>query len=259
MSSPYLSVIVPAYNEEHRLQNCLNELTKYLWGYTHYMFEIIVVDNGSTDNTLSIAQRWQEEWPQVRIISTPERGKGLAVRTGMLHANGSYLYMADADLATPAAEIAHFLLTMVNGCQDVVIGVRPEQSIQRHRKLFHDGWQLLTAALVPGMLDSQCGFKMFTANAAYRIFSVAWMNGYAFDMEILMLARKMKMNVCQIPVPWENGAGSKVSPVRDSLRMARELFKLPISLSRIHATERSAMSLPTVPQEQAASPVDVSE
>jgi dolichyl-phosphate beta-glucosyltransferase len=232
MNGPYLSVIVPAYNEEHRLGTCLRSLTDYLWGYTHYMFEIIVVDNGSTDHTIEVAQNWQEEWPQVRIISIPERGKGRAIRTGMLHANGSYLYMADADLATPATEIPHFLLTMVNGCQDVVIGVRPEQTIEKKRKLFHHGWQLLTAALVPGILDPQCGFKLFTATAAYRLFSASWFNGFAFDVEILMLARKMGMTIGQIPVPWENGAGSKVSPMRDTLGMAKELFKLPISMGR---------------------------
>jgi dolichyl-phosphate beta-glucosyltransferase len=225
MNKPYLSVILPAYNEELRLDNCLRRLTRYLWDYTNYLFEIVVVVNGSTDTTQDIALHWRDYWPQVRVISIPEPGKGRAVKTGMLQATGTYRYMADVDLATPPDQIARFLLSAQAG-QDVVIGQRLPQDIGPGRALSHQVWKLLTSPFVPGIHDSQCGFKMFHEDAARKIFAASHLNGYAFDVEVLMLARRYSLKIVQMPVPWKDMAGSKVRLFSDSVKMFRELWKL---------------------------------
>jgi dolichyl-phosphate beta-glucosyltransferase len=225
MKPVYLSVILPAHNEEQRLPDCLRSLTSYLWDYVNYTFEILVVDNGSTDNTQNVALSWRELWPQVRVISLLEAGKGRAVRTGMLHAVGNFRYMADVDLATPPDQIARFLLSAQAG-HDVVIGQRSEDDIGPGRVMSHKVWRHLTRSLIPDIVDSQCGFKMFTADAAMKIFAASHLNGYTFDVELLMLARRYGMKVAQMPVPWKNGDGSQVRVFRDSVKMFRELLLL---------------------------------
>lgn len=226
-SDPYLSVILPAHNEERRIDACLHKMLNYLWSFTNYKFEVIVVANGCTDTTQDIVMKWQEDWPQVRIITIPEAGKGLAVRTGMLAAHGTYRYMADVDLATPPDELHRFLISAQAG-GDLVIGYRSASDIGLTRLISHEIWRMLTSAHIPGIHDSQCGFKIFSADAAMKIFPASRLNGYAFDVELLMLARQYRLKIVQMPVPWKDSGGSKVHIFRDSWKMARELLSLRV-------------------------------
>jgi dolichyl-phosphate beta-glucosyltransferase len=222
----YLSVIVPAYNEEKRIDHCLRGLTNYLWHYTHYLFEIIVVDNGSTDNTLEIVTRWQHDWPQLRAISIPERGKGLAIKTGMLAATGNYRYMCDVDLATPANQLVRYLVCAQGGNNDVVIGSRQYVKMTPKRWAMHKIFQALTMFIVPGIQDTQCGFKMFTARAALEIFPRVQTKGLAFDVEVLHIARRRGFQICEMPVEWLERSGSRIRPVRDGLAMIMECLAI---------------------------------
>jgi len=226
MSKPYLSVIVPAYNEEKRIDSCLEGLTAYLWNYTYFKFEIIIVDNGSTDNTLEVACRWKEHWPQLRILSIPERGKGAAIREGMLAAHGHFRYMADVDLSTPACEIARFLHWIYGLGNDIVIGSRTMAKMTPARWMFHKGFQMTTRMLLPGIRDTQCGFKMFSDRAAMEIFPNVKTTGLAFDVEVLHLARLKGFKIIEIPVPWIENSGSVIRPVRDGISMLGDLIRI---------------------------------
>lgn len=225
MTTPYLSIILPAHNEGPRLHDCLTKLTNYLWS-THWSFEIIVVDNGSADDTETIGGIWEDAWPQVRYIRICERGKGLAVRTGMLEAVGRLRYMADVDLSTPASEIQKFVSAIQEKDEtDIVIGVRPRQDTNLLRRAMSAGFHAITRTLVP-YTDTQCGFKMFTAAAAEEIFGRARVDGMAFDVEVLYLANRLGHPVCELPVNWTASGSSRVRLVRDTWQMAADVVRL---------------------------------
>lgn len=227
--NPYLSVIIPAHNEANRINVCLASLTNYLWNYTHWPFEIIVVCNGCQDGTRAIADQWSDDWQQIRVINLSQAGKGLAIKTGMLAASGRYYYMADVDLSTPADEIKLFIDFAASGF-DVVIGSRckPSMVIQSPRRAVAGRiFRALTRGLVPGIQDTQCGFKLFTQRAAVNLFHRSNIDGYAFDVEILYLAQRMGYKIHEMPVHWAEAPGSKVNLIRDSIRMARDVMRIP--------------------------------
>ena len=240
-----LSIIVPTYNEAHRITSCMYELSKL------QPREIIVVDNGSSDNTASIVGSWIENkiLPvcDLRLVRLPNPGKGAAVRMGMLLARGSFCYMADCDLSTPAESILDFLLIIRTCAADVVIGSRKmkgskvRQSVKRDLsgKVFH----AMTSMLLPDIKDTQCGFKMFTHEAARKIFSNIYLTGLAFDVEVLLEADRRGYKVIEMPVPWKEGNSSRVHLLRDGIKMTRDLW----TLAWRYRFKRTAQLRPSLP------------
>ncbi len=227
-----LSVVVPAYNEESRITVTLIRTLDYL--RTHQpSFEVIVVDDGSRDETVSVVEDLARTEPLLRAMRLPEnRGKGAAVRTGVLASKGRYVLFMDADLATPIEEVDK-LLRHARGGADVVIGsrglaasdIRQRQPLPRELmgRTFN---VIVRTLLLGGFRDTQCGFKLFTRAAADDLFSRQTLDGFAFDVEVLLLAKERGYDVREVPVVWYHAPNSKVSPVTDAARMFGDLLRL---------------------------------
>ncbi len=242
---PRLSIVVPAYNEEARLPATLPALAAYAARFPGGA-EVLVVDDGSSDGTAAVAERFappedNHAW-QLRVLREPHRGKAAAVRAGVLQASGKYILFCDADLATPVEEFDRFLPWLEQG-YEVVIGSREglgavRQAEPWHRHLMGRVFNRLVQLLVvPGIEDTQCGFKCFTRAAAQRIFSRVRLYGEdarpvkgsmvtAFDVEVLYLARRLGYRVQVVPVRWRYVPGSKVRPVADTLRMVWDVLRV---------------------------------
>jgi dolichyl-phosphate beta-glucosyltransferase len=211
LSDPFLSVVIPAFNEAERLPRTLGRLADYLRAFGH-AHEVLVVDDGSSDAT---AERARAAGATV-LRNDRNRGKGHAVRRGMLEARGQRRLMTDADLSTPIEELQRFLETMDRGF-DVVIGSRavPGANIEVHQPWFRENmgrlYNLFVRALaVPGLHDTQCGFKLWSAAAARDAFAAARLDGFSFDVEALYLARKRGYRIAEVPVTWRNDAATRV-------------------------------------------------
>lgn len=224
-----ISVIIPAHNEENRLSNCLERVIPYLCTYYQNDHEIIIVDNGSTDDTLKIARAYGNTYREISVLSTSLRGKGLAIKRGMLFAEGRFRYMCDVDLSTPIETLKEFM--DLAKFFDVVIGSRELRTdlvkTSPLRRFLGRGFHLLVNDLVPSVLDTQCGFKLFSHVAANAIFGRLQLPGMAFDVEALYLARLMGFVIGELPVPWEHNPDSRVRLVWDSLEMARDVASIP--------------------------------
>lgn len=225
----HLSFIIPAYNEAARIGPTLDRIADY-FARVEYAAEVLVVDDGSRDDTARIVEGFGGEL--VRLIRQPaNRGKGAAVRRGMLEAAGTFRIFSDADSSTPVTETARLLERLA--LFDVVIGSRALDisSIREHQpwyrevmgKLFN---LLVQAVALPGIRDTQCGFKGFRAVAAEAIFSRAVIDGFSFDVEALFLARRLGFTIEEIPVEWYNDERSTLDPLSDSIAMLRELMKI---------------------------------
>ncbi len=225
-----LSVVIPAFNEQWRLPTTLIDVIDYCDLYAG-VYEIVVVDDGSTDGTVQAVRKFEKIRPQVRLISYPRNhGKGYAVRTGVLNAKGAKILFADADGSTPIAELARLDNALRAGA-DVVIGsramvTRETRVITRwYRKYLGRIFNFFVNVLVlPGIADTQCGFKIFTRNAAEFLFRLQSCDGYSFDVEVLFIARRAGLKIQEVPVNWENAPGSKVNLVLDSLKMFRDIL-----------------------------------
>jgi len=218
MSPPALSVVVPALNEEDRLPGTLERITSHL-GRRGEAYEVLVVDDGSHDRT---AERAEAAGATV-LRNEANRGKGFAVRRGMLAARGGRRLMTDADLSTPIEELDRLGARMDEG-HDVVIGSRalPGARIEVRQPWYRENTGRLfnffvRALAVPGIMDTQCGFKLFSAEAARAVFSAARVDGFSFDVEALFLARKKGYRIAEVPVRWRNDAATRVSLVRGFL------------------------------------------
>jgi len=229
---PFLSVVVPAFDEEQRLPSTLARLKEYL-GQQRYTWELIVVDDGSLDGTLALARRSLSDGPGRVLRHSRNLGKGAAVRTGMLAARGELCLFSDADLSTPIEELDRLLAPVINETCDVAIGSRglAESRVEVHQSILRETmgrvFNLIVQALtVPGIRDTQCGFKLFDSQAAEEIFSRQQSNGWAFDVEILMIAREQGLRVREVPVRWRNSPATRVSLLRDSVGMLLEVLKL---------------------------------
>lgn len=223
---PFLSVVIPAYNEEHRLPPTLARVQEYLAAQP-YRAEIIVVDNASADRTGEVARAAGAE-----VIAEPRRGKGAAVRTGMLAARGEYVLFSDADLSTPIAEVEKLLEAIRRG-HEVAIGSRalPESNITVHQPWYRElvgrmGNLLVRIVAVRGIADTQCGFKLYPRQVAQRLFGAQRMTGIAFDMEMLFLAQRLGLRIAEVPVTWVDNPDTRFSRVRDSLDALKDLVRI---------------------------------
>ena len=229
---PYLSVAIPAYNEEHRIAESLAKLAEYLRD-KEYAYEVLVTDDGSKDRTLDICRAFAAEHPWLRIIHyDANQGKGYAVRTGMMDARGEYVLLCDADLATPLEELDAFWRYMNDGF-DVVIAsraVHESHLVKRqpiHREFAGRMFNLSVRVLaVRGIHDTQCGFKLFRREAAQSVFPLCTLNGFSFDIEVLHIARKLGYRIRESGVHWHHCPGSKVNVFLDGMRMLRDLLKI---------------------------------
>jgi dolichyl-phosphate beta-glucosyltransferase len=230
--SLFLSIVVPAFNEERRLGATLTALCDYLRPQP-WAWEVRVVDDGSRDQTASVAESFSRSEPRVVVQREPHRGKGGAVKAGILGARGAYRFICDADLSMPIHEIAKFLPPRLTDFQ-VAIGSREGAAARRvgepaYRHVMGRIFNLFVQRLVlPGIEDSQCGFKMFTADAATAIFPLVTVDGWAFDVEALTVARAQGMRVIEVPIEWHYGRESQLSMVRDGVGMARELLRIKL-------------------------------
>ena len=239
MNAPVdLSVIVPAYNEEARLEQPLLQVSDYFRARGRRV-ELIAVDDGSRDGTSALVRRLADRLPELRLIRLPaNRGKGYAVRTGVVNARGRRVLFSDADGATPIAEVER-LDAALDGGADVAIGSRGMASDQvrvqarLYRRVLGRSFHLLVRMLtVRGFSDTQCGFKLFTAAAAHDLFSRMRMDRYSFDVEVLLMAQLRGYRVDEVPVNWAHQPGSRVNLVTDSARMAADLFVIRGNLLR---------------------------
>ena len=214
---PMLSVVLPAYNESHRLPQTLAEMRPYL-ERRFPQHEVVVVDDGSTDATPDIVRSTAADWPQLRLLQQPKNlGKGAAVKRGMLDAKGELILFMDADHATPIEEMEKIFPQLAGGGYRVVVGVRTYQhDDSKWRRIIGLSLQILTHLIVfdRAVVDSQCGFKCFGADAAHRIFSLSRIKGGMFDVEIFAIMHRLGINPLYQPVPWTNKAGSRINFVR---------------------------------------------
>lgn len=241
MQRPYLSVVIPAYNEERRLKRTLEGVLEYLSGRP-YPYEVILVDDGSTDGTAAIAAQWQQRHRELQLLEEEHRGKGYAVRQGMLRARGEVVLFTDADLSVPMAELERLLPHLEEG-YDVVIGSREGLGARRvgepaYRHLMGRVFNfIIRLVTVSGIQDTQCGFKLFRGEVVGPLFGALRLYGEgspvvqrpmvtAFDVEVLYLARRMGLRVREVPVEWHYGTHTKVDPLRDSLRNLQDVLRV---------------------------------
>lgn len=236
-----LSVVIPAYNEEESIEGTVREICEYLQGLG-LVYEILIVNDGSLDSTEAIVDTLSDELPFVRAISySPNRGKGYAVRTGMLEASGKRILFTDADHATPIQELPALMSSLDAGFA-VAIGSRAVRGAIRvvHQPFYRElGGRALNLFIrlfaVPGVMDTQCGFKLFTRDAARSIFSRSIINRFSFDVEALYLARRSGYKTAELPVHWSHHGNSRVNPLKDGLKMFSDIAKI-----RLHRYKRDA-------------------
>jgi dolichyl-phosphate beta-glucosyltransferase len=225
-----VSVVVPAYNEERRLAVTLDSLCGYLQG-SGWDWEVRVVDDGSSDGTASLAETCHAREPRVVVQREPHRGKGGAVKAGLIAASAEYRFTCDADLSMPVHELERFLPPVAPPF-DVAIGSREGAAARRvgepaYRHLMGRVFNRIVQLLaLPGIEDSQCGFKMFTAGAVRSIFPRVTVDGWAFDVEVLAIARAQQLRILEIPIEWHYRAESRLSMGRDGVAMVRELLRI---------------------------------
>ena len=225
-----LSLILPAYNEEKRLDECMEKVAGYL-ASRNDPIEVILVENGSSDRTYEMACSYAERYPWLKVLQEKKPGKGNAVRRGMLEARGKYRMFADVDFSMPVSEVDHFIPPTLSGYQ-VAIGSREVKGAVRYnepprRHFTGRVFNLIVRILaVPGIHDTQCGFKCFSAEAAEKLFRLQRIDGWAFDAEVLFIAQHLGYQIIEVPVQWYYDGNSKINVIRDSVKMFRELLQI---------------------------------
>jgi len=230
LSTPHLSIIIPAYNEENRLPRTLGQVFAFLQKQS-WSSEVIVVENGSTDRTLQIARELATQNENLIVLHEELRGKGNAVRSGMLSAHGEYRFICDADLSMPIEEIQKFLPPQLADF-DIAIGSREAPGAVRYNEPSYRHWGgrainlIIRWLILPGLNDTQCGFKCFRAESTLNLFQQQRLTGWSFDFELLYLARRKKLRIREIPIQWYFDPDSKVNAVRDGLRMIADILRV---------------------------------
>ncbi len=238
---PYLSVVIPAYNEAARLPTTLHKVMAYLEG-CDYTYEVLVVDDGSDDTTADIVEEVAPSHPHLKVVRNPHRGKGFAVRTGVLQAQGRYILYSDADLSAPIEEVEK-LLPYLKGKYPIAMGsregkgsIRYDEPTYRHLmgRVFNT---MVRVVALPQFNDTQCGFKAFRREAAHTLFRGLHLYGEdtgdvkgamvtGFDVEVLYLALKWGYRVKEVPIKWYYSKGANVNPIKDSYRMLKDIVKV---------------------------------
>jgi len=234
-----LSVVVPAYNEEHRLPPTLDRLHAFLANQP-LRYEIVVVDDGSSDDTCGVVEQAMSRIPHLRLVrQNPNKGKGAAVRAGMLSARGQIRVMCDADCSMPPEQLPRLLAPITNCRASISIGSRYAEGAKTDVKqpMYRVVWsrlcnKVIQRSLVPGVRDTQCGFKAFTAEAARDLFRVARIDGWAFDLEILALARRRDFAIAEVGVEWKDDRRSRINPLKDMWKVIREAITIRRNLRR---------------------------
>jgi len=228
----YLSIVIPAYNEEKRIGSTLEEIMGYL-KTKDYECEIVVVDDGSTDSTREIIRRFEGMDSRLRVIENKiGKGKGYSVRRGMLETMGRFALFSDADLSTPIEEIEKLIYWLEDG-YDVAIGSRglKDSRVEIHQSFLREGMgkifnKIMNLIVFTGFKDTQCGFKCFKRHVVNKVFSKQRINGFAFDVENILIAMQQGFRIKEVPVRWLNSPYSKVNVMRDPAIMLYDLFKI---------------------------------
>jgi glycosyltransferase involved in cell wall biosynthesis len=239
MSFIDLSVVVPAYNEQHRILPTLERLHEFL-SARPLRYEIVVVDDGSTDDTVGVVSLATARIPALRLVrQMPNRGKGAAVRRGMLEATGQIRVMCDADGSMPPEQLPKLLEPIIACRAEIAIGSRYAEGAKTDARqpFYRVLWsrlanRMIQRSLVPGVRDTQCGFKAFTAEAARDLFALGRIDGWAFDLEILALARRRGFAIEEVGVEWRDDRRSRVNPLKDMWKVIREALTIRRNLRR---------------------------
>jgi glycosyltransferase involved in cell wall biosynthesis len=228
---PMVSIIVPAFNEARRIADSIQKIDAYMLG-SNLSLELLVVDDGSSDNTADLVKRSTAK--RLRLVQNDRnQGKGHAVRQGVLAASGTYVLFTDADLSAPIEELNKLLDVALNERVDIVIGSRAVDRtyIEKHQSRFREFGGLMFNLMVRLLLglqlyDTQCGFKLFHRERSRRIFEQQTTFGFGFDPELLFLAKRNGLTIRETPVRWSHAEGSKVSLLRDGIRMFGDLVRI---------------------------------
>jgi len=240
---PYLSVIIPAYNEEPNFKKgTIDQVPRYL-EKQNYSCEILIVDDGSDDNTAKLAEDFAKKYQNIKVINNSHQGKAETVKVGVMAANGKYILFTDFDQATPISEIEKLLPFFPK--YDIVIGSRQLSGAKREKEPFYRhlmglGFNLVVQTLaVRGIWDTQAGFKCFKGDVAKKLFEKLKVYGKgkkvkgalvtAFDVELLFIAKKMGYKIKELPIIWHHVATTRVNPLKDSLRMFRDVVKIRLN------------------------------
>ena len=230
---PYLSIVIPAYNEEVRIVPTIGAISAHV-SDLGFPWELLISDDGSRDDTVKIVE--ELGLANLKIIRAPKNeGKGSAVRRGMLAATGKYVLFDDADNSTPIEEVRKVLHKLDQEGYDVAIGSRAaagagEASKGVVRRMMSGGLRWIVANFFKiGVRDTQCGFKMFTQEAAQRLYTAQTIDGFSFDLEILYLAAKLGYKIVEVPVAWVDAPGSKVDPTKEAQRFLRDLVQIKLN------------------------------
>lgn len=232
MSKPFLSIVIPAHNEESRLPPSLAQIDAFLRAQS-FESEVIIVENGSGDRTYEVALDCARAYPNVSVIQSPDnlRGKGLAVKQGMLAATGDWRFICDADLSMRIEELVKFLPPHSDGC-DIIIAsreapgaVRVDEPEYRHI-MGRVATFIIKVAAISDYEDTQCGFKMFRGSVAEDLFAVQRMNGIGFDVELLFIAKRRGYRVKEMPITWYYDPYSTMRLWDDSMKLLREIWEI---------------------------------
>ncbi len=234
VSDIFLSLVIPAYNEAHRIRHTLESVYEFL-STQDYSYEVILCNDGSNDSTGTIAQAFLAGKSNSKILDLTHKGKGAAVKEGMLAARGQNVFMCDADLAMSLEQINLFLDEMSKGF-DIAIGSRELMGSHRieEPKLRYFAGRMFNLIVkfmaIRKYRDTQCGFKCFSSKSAYKIFSSVKTDGWAFDVEVLLLAGRWGYSVSEVPIKWHHGTNSKVKFTSAAFEMLRDIFLMRIRL-----------------------------
>ncbi len=229
VKQPLLSIIIPAYNEEKRLPGTLESIKTFL-SEQPYDAELLIIENGSTDNTYKLAKSHTDSIPGLRVIHEDHAGKGLAVKRGMLEAAGAYRFICDADLSMPIEQVNRFIPPALDA--DIVIGSREAPGAVRYNEPEYRHWlgrffnNAVSILALPGLKDTQCGFKCFRASVAEDLFPYQTRTGWTFDVEILYIATLRGYKIVELGIPWYFNAESKVNVLKDARRVFTDLVTI---------------------------------